>query len=44
MHGNLQGSEIDKSYDFFIKTSNESECIESDIQNIETPRIDDLII
>ena len=40
----LLGSEVDKVFKILIKTSNASEYIKSDIQNIETPRIDDPII
>ena len=38
------GSEVDKLYEILIKTSNAAEYIESDIQNIEVPRIDDHMI
>ena len=38
------GSEVDKLFKNFIKTLNVVEYIESNIQNIETPRIDDPII
>ena len=40
----LLGSEVDNFMKFLIKTSNAIEFIESDIQNIEAPRIDDPII
>ena len=40
----LLGSEVDKLSKIFIKTSNAAENIESDIQNTELPRTDDLII
>ena len=38
------GFEVDKLFKILIKTLNATEYIESDIQNIETPRIDDPII
>ena len=38
------GSEVDKPSKILIKTLNALEYIKSDIQNIEEPRIDDLII
>ena len=37
-------SKVDKPFNFFIKTSNAMEFIESDIQNIEVPRTYDLVI
>ena len=40
----LLGFEVDKPSEILIKTLNAREYIESDIQNIEAPRIDDLII
>ena len=40
----MLGFEIDNFMKFFIKTSNTTEFIESDIQNIEAPRTDDPII
>ena len=40
----LMGSEVDKPSKFLIKVTNASDDIESDIQNIEAPRVDDLII
>ena len=40
----LLGSKVDKLSNIFIKTSNAMEYIESDIQNIEAPRVDDPII
>ena len=36
--------EVDKPSKFCIKTSNAAEYIESDVQKILAPRIDDLII
>ena len=38
------GYEVDKNFEILIKTLNAAELIESDIQNIEAPRIDDPII
>ena len=38
------GSEVDNFPKFCIKKSNAVEFIKSDIQNIESPRIDDPII
>ena len=38
------GSEVDKPSKNFIKTLNALEYLESDIQNIEAPKIDDLIL
>ena len=35
-------SQVDKPSKILIKTSNAAKYIESDIQNIETPKIDDL--
>ena len=43
MNGML-GSKVDKLSKNFIKTSNAKEYIESDIQNIESPRTVDPII
>ena len=43
MYGVL-GSKVDKPSEFLIKTLNAAEYIESDIQNIEAPRIDNPII
>ena len=40
----MLGSKADKLSKFLIKTSNAAKFIESDIQNLETPRTDDLII
>ena len=40
----MLGSETDKPSKILIKTSNAVKSIESDIQNIETPRLDDPII
>ena len=40
----LLGFEVDNFMKFFIKTSNAVEFIESDIQIIEAPRIDDPIV
>ena len=40
----LMGSEVDNFLKFLIETSNTSEFIISDIQNIEAPRKDDRII
>ena len=40
----LLGSKVDKPSEISIKISNSVEYIESDIQNIEAPRIDDPII
>ena len=40
IRGEFLGSKVDK----LSKTSNTMKFIESDIQNIKTPRIDDLII
>ena len=40
----LMGSEVDKIFKILIKSSYASEYIESDIQDIEAPRIDDHII
>ena len=37
-------SDVDKPREILIKTSNAAEYIESDIQNIEAPLIDDPII
>ena len=39
----MLGSEVYKLSKILIKTSNRAEYIESDIQNIEAPRIDDPI-
>ena len=36
--------EVDKPSEIFIKTSNATEYIKSDIQNIKAPRKDDPII
>ena len=38
------GSKVDKPSKFFIKKSIAAEYIESNIQNIEAPRTDDLTI
>ena len=38
------GSEVDELSKILIKTSSAEENIESNIQNIEAPRTDDLII
>ena len=38
------GSEVDKVFKILIKTSNVMEYVKLDIQNIETPRIDDPMI
>ena len=40
----MLGSEVDKSFEILIKTSNAVEYIESDIQTIEAPRTDDPIV
>ena len=40
----LLGFEVDKAFKILIKTLNAVEYIESNIQNIEVPRIDDHII
>ena len=40
----MLGSTVDKLSEVLIKTSNEMEYIESDIQNIEALRTDDPII
>ena len=40
----LLGFEVDKPFKILIKTSNATEYIELDIQNIEAPRTDDPII
>ena len=40
----LFGSKVDKLSKIFINTSKAMEYIESDIQNIEAPRIDDPIM
>ena len=40
----MLGSEVNKLFKILIKTSNAAKFIESDIQNIEAPRIDDPII
>ena len=44
MQAFLLGSKVDKLSEILIKTSNASEYIESDIQNIEAPRIYDSIV
>ena len=43
VHGPFLDSEVDKIFEILIKTSNVTKYIESDIQNIETPRTDDSI-
>ena len=40
----MMGSKVDNFLKILIKTSNATEFIESDIQNIEAPRTDDPII
>ena len=40
----LFGFEVNKPFKILIKTSNATECIEYDIQNIGAPRTDDHII
>ena len=40
----MLGYEVEKSCKMLIKTSSTVEYIKSDIQNIETPRRNDLII
>ena len=40
----VSGYEVDKSIKILIKTSNISEYIELDIQSVEVPRTNDLII